>query len=507
MKWGNEMGRNKITWKLTVLITLLMSFLIGIAVLVQFFVVSRAYMITDYTQKRVDILLERAADIDETGFSHIAYNDTDSMKRLLDRYEQENSACCFLLDVNNDVVAQSEGTADLKKECVAYVQELFQTGNIYQYAGEMFRIKNGFGLPMRYVGIYYTIFPQDWRASNRGVLYFVAVTKEVYTGENYRLLVKYCFLLLLVVLLLSAFFSALFARFITKPVLRIRDSALRMSSLDFSCQCEYHKKDELGELSDSLNFLSQKLGETIRQLEDANKELKKSLDKQNEIDKMRKNFIASASHEFKTPLTLLRGYVEMIQDHRLPQEEQENAREVMMSEIDRMDGLVSKMLDISFMESDVFELHTTPFELGELLRRCAGEFRQKADEMGIDLRVGCFEDTCTVTADKEGIRQVMSNLLSNAFKNTAKRGIVEIKVQNVEEGIMICVFNQGANIGEEDIDKIWVPFYRADKARARESGGTGLGLSICSEILSRHGSHYGVRNMQDGVEFFFTLAL
>lgn len=218
-------------------------------------------------------------------------------------------------------------------------------------------------------------------------------------------------------------------------------------------------------------------------------------------------YFAAASHEFKTPLTLLRGYLEMLQEDCLPEAECKNAEMVMISEIDRLDRLVLNMLDLSYVESDAFEIHTEPFLLNDLVRRYATEFQQQFMEKKISFDISGSQKQYMVLADQEGIGRVLSNFLSNAIKNTEIEGTVSLRLQETDGQVKVSVYNQGDHIEEKLMEQIWIPFYRVDRSRVRDRKGTGLGLSICREILLRHNSRYGVHNVNDGVEFYFWLPL
>lgn len=240
------------------------------------------------------------------------------MENLLDGFEQEHQAPCFILDGYFHVIAASRGMEQLPGYTVPAVRRLFETGKIYDFMDRQFRIPGYFHLPSRYVGIVDVILPRDRSENTPGVAYFVAVTPEIYTWENYRMFLGYGAGLVLLSACFCLVFALVLARVIARPVLRLQENARKMSRLDFSIHCSESRQDELGELGQDLNSLARQLRSTIVQLETANRKLQQDLDLQQEVDRMRKGFIAAASHEFKTPLTLLRGYLEMLQENWLP---------------------------------------------------------------------------------------------------------------------------------------------------------------------------------------------
>lgn len=220
---------------------------------------------------------------------------------------------------------------------------------------------------------------------------------------------------------------------------------------------------------------------------------------------MRQSFVASASHEFKTPLTLLRGYLEMLREQVLPPEAQAEAEETMIAEIDRMDNLVLDMLSLSRLEVGGDEEPETPFDVKEVLNEAGRTFADVLKSRGITLKQTAPEEACVAVGNTEQISTVLTNFLSNAMNHTPKGGIIELRLEATPKQFRISVFNQGDPIAQDAIKQIWEPFFRADRTRAKNEKGTGLGLSICREILKKHGSEYGVENTRDGVLFYFTL--
>lgn len=496
--------QHKITRKLTLIMFAILVVLTGAAITAQFFFVSRYYMTTDYTRQRIETIREHGTELEDRGLAGLKRTETAEIENLLNRFEKENGACCLLLDSAGNVICQSEQTDQLNPAYVSFTQELLESGQIYNYDDEAFRIQNAWRFPTRYLGIYQTIFLSDWQSG--GVVYLIVITREVYTAGEYDVFRNFTFLIFGVTLLVSCVTAGLIARRLTKPILRMEATAQRMSNLDFSEKCDDTPKDELGDLARSLNFLSEKLEGSIEQLQCSNRTLQADLGAQKEIDRMRREFIASASHEFKTPLTLLRGYLEMMRNQVLPQQAWPEAEEVMIEEIDRLDQLVLDMLELSRLESEVKHVEMVPFPVNEILNHCQRQFSEIFHQHKIDLRFTCAEDADVIAyGDPTGIERVLTNFLSNAMTHTPEGGLVEVRTEQREKTIRISVFNQGDPIPQESMGLLWTPFYRTDRSRAKHSGGTGLGLAICKEILDQQNCEYGAENTKDGVVFFFTL--
>ena len=502
------MFQRKITRKLTLLVSAFFIFLMGLAIAAQFFVVSRTYMTTEGTKLHTNTLTLEALYFEEDHIAEIHKKDFESMRESLERIAKEYDAFCFILDGKScDIIISSGNASQMRHSYVASMQSFIKKNypSMESYIDRAFRIHGFLGLPTQYTGICYPLYLEAKDPMTTEHYYLVLITKEVYANENVEVLLRYSAVLFGIVACISVILAFAFSVFVTRPILKMKDAAAHMIQLDFSHPCSYKSKDELGELSDSLNFLSDSLNKTISQLHDANRKLQKDLDLQQEIDRMRKEFVSSVSHEFKTPLTLLRGYVEMMDDKRLPESELQGARETMISEIDKLDRLVLELLDLSRLESGLYEPLWKGFDIHALMQDIAQKCVLMFRDRNVSLRLDCRAALPEVMADRIRIEQVIMNFLSNAAKNTPNGGCVTLASENQGSAVRISVFNEGSHVNEADLQRIWEPFYMADQSRNRKKGGTGLGLSICREILKKHDSSFGVENAEGGIRFFFTL--
>jgi two-component system, OmpR family, sensor histidine kinase VanS len=503
------MFRRKITLKLSLIVTCSLVLLVGIVIAAQFFIVSRMYLTTEYTKQRETILLDESNLVVDRYNAVIGLDDENKrITEILNRYTREHAAYCFILDKNYNIIYKADNVSELNQIYIDNVQKMFLDGEVFSDLHCSFRINGFLNIPSKYVGIYKDLlYDSLGNKSKENRLYFVAITNEVYTNENYLVLRKYSAYLLIMVTIFAVVLGAGFSYIVTLPILKIRDTAARMTKLDFTQKCDYKANDEIGDLSKSLNFLSEKLNDTIRQLNESNEKLKGDLDVQREIDQLRKDFIASVSHEFKTPLTLIRGFNEIIMDNRVKDEELHEAQNIIMDEIDRMDKLVQELLDLSKLESATYELHELKFDCMELLSIIVDKCGIMMKERSINFYFEFDDKVVWVYADKSRIEQVIMNFITNAIFNTLENGNIILKSEIRNEFITISVFNEGIHIKENEINKIWEKFYRSDKSRSKKTGGTGLGLAICKEILEKHESSYGVENTENGVRFYFTLKI
>ena len=311
--------------------------------------------------------------------------------------------------------------------------------------------------------------------------------------------------LLLIIGLISIIIAGIAASYVSKKftnqILELNVIANKMSKLDFSQKYQpTDSDDEINELGNSINLMSEKLESTIKQLRSSNNQLERDIEEKSKIDDMRKQFISDVSHELKTPIALIQGYAEgLIENVNNDEESRKFYAEVILDESNKMDTLVKQLLEFNNEKFDIVEL------INEVIRKC----KVMIDEKNIQIK---FEHNgpIQVFADDFYIEQVVTNYFTNAIKHAKEvDGIkqVEVKItENTQNGkVRISVINTGDNIAEEHIDKIWGRFYKEDSSRNRNDGGTGIGLALVKAIMNNYKNDYGVINLENGVEFYFEL--
>nr|WP_325211127.1 HAMP domain-containing sensor histidine kinase [uncultured Oscillibacter sp.] len=290
-------------------------------------------------------------------------------------------------------------------------------------------------------------------------------------------------------------------RFITKPIDKLNASAKRMAGLDFSAPCDLVSSDEFGELSASLNTMTENLQQALVRLEDANTRLEKDVEKERLLLAERKELVDSLSHEMKTPLGIIRAYAEGLQDETDDAKKQKYAQ-VIVSEVERMNDLIVTLLDLSALESGAAQLNITRFDFVELVETVAGRLLIDTPDADFELQYELPEQKVFVRTDHKRMEQVLGNLIVNAKKNVSPGGILRMEVTLDNGALHFAIFNQGRSIPESDLPKIWTKFYRDSNA---EYSGSGLGLSIVAQILSMQNLPYGTENQSDGVRFYFSI--
>lgn len=292
---------------------------------------------------------------------------------------------------------------------------------------------------------------------------------------------------------------------LTKPLEELTDISIRMSNLDFNAKYESGGEDEIGVLGQNFNKMSKELEQTISELKTANNELQKDIEKKERIDDMRKEFLSNVSHELKTPIALIQGYAEGLKECINDEAESRDFYcEVIIDEATKMNNMVKKLLTLNQLEFGNDQISMECFDLTELVRGVVNSAQLLADQK--DAQILFVQDTSVyVWGDEFKIEEVVTNYVSNAINHIDGERKIEIKMQRREGHIRLSVFNTGKPIPEEDIDKIWIKFYKVDKARTREYGGSGIGLSIVKAIMESMNQKFGVKNYENGVEFWFEL--
>jgi len=290
-----------------------------------------------------------------------------------------------------------------------------------------------------------------------------------------------------------------------RPIEELSGIARRMSNLDFNAKYKVESNDEIGELGHCINVLSEKLEDTISDLKSANNQLQTDIEQKVQVDEMRKEFLSNVTHELKTPIALIQGYAEGLKDNISEDaESREFYCDVIIDEASKMNKMVKKLLTLNQLEFGTETVELGRFDITALIRSVleSSEILMKQQEVRVQFDQ---KEPVDVWADEYMIEEVVTNYLTNAIHYASREKVIDIRILREDKNVRVSVFNTGEPIPKEDIDKIWIKFYKVDKARTREYGGNGIGLSIVKAIMESHNKPYGVINHSNGVEFWFEL--
>lgn len=292
---------------------------------------------------------------------------------------------------------------------------------------------------------------------------------------------------------LSAFIAMIFAsvvlpvfvkRKILNPLKEINDAARKFAQGEVQRRVCIKYNDEIGELANSFNIMAESLGK---------------------IEQNRRNFISNVSHELRSPITSIKGFIAGIIDGIIPKDREKDYLERVYNEIERLARLVNDLLDLSAIESGKLKFNLKKLDINELVRRAIINNERRIKDKGIDLQIVLKNEKCYVNADEDKIMQVITNLLDNAIKYCSQNGKIKITLYTKGNKVFIEFYNNGPSMTDEELVHIWDRFYKSDKARTNKIS-TGLGLPIVKMILMQQGEEIWAKNDKEkGVKFTFSL--
>lgn len=310
--------------------------------------------------------------------------------------------------------------------------------------------------------------------------------------------------ILIPITILSLIATSIFAKKFTNPIILITDKASKIENLDFGSSINIDSKDEIGVLANTINNLSKKIEKTLNELTYKNTKLEEYIEKEKKNEVLRKEFVGSVSHELKTPITVISGYVQALDSGILKTpEDRSYYLSVIQDEIERMNIIVSDVLDLYKLESNTFKIDLKVVDIDILLNKILSKLNFKFKDFNINLKTNI--EKAKVLGDSVRLEQAITNYINNALCHVDDNKEIVIKAINHENKVIVSVFNSGEKISPKDIDKIWIGFVRLDKVRNYKEKRVGLGLAIVKEIIKLHNGEKGIINTSKGVEFWLSL--
>ena len=271
-----------------------------------------------------------------------------------------------------------------------------------------------------------------------------------------------------------------------RPLLKITSAARQYAEGNFSYALEIAGEDEIGQLAAILNYMAHELGAT---------------------DEYQKKFVANISHDFRSPLTSIKGYVEAILDGTIPPEMQEKYLKIVLFETERLHKLTQSLLTLNDIDDKGNMLDLTSFDINAVIKDTAASFEGTCTKKRISISLILASRTLYVCADMGKIQQVLYNLIDNAIKFSNNDSTITVETTEKHGKVFVSVKDTGCGIPKASITKIWERFYKLDASRGKDRKGTGLGLSIVKEIITAHNQNINVISTEGvGTEFIFTLA-
>ena len=274
---------------------------------------------------------------------------------------------------------------------------------------------------------------------------------------------------------------------IIRPVKEMKEMASSVAEGDFSKEVTSYSNDEIGQLAESINSMTTDL---------------------KELENLRSGFIANISHDFRSPLTSIRGFLEAMLDGTIPQEMHPKYMQVVLDETNRLTKMTNNILDLTKMENGQDELKLSHFDVNEMIVKMAIGFEQRIEEKSIQMDFRFLQEKLYVNADLDKIQRVVYNLIDNALKFTSQGDTIRVETSVVGQKAMISISDTGAGIDEKALSHIFERFNKGDASRGNDKKGNGLGLTIVRQILLNHGEDIKVQSkLGEGTTFTFTLPL
>lgn len=293
-------------------------------------------------------------------------------------------------------------------------------------------------------------------------------------------------LAILITITLTAIIIFFVSRKISSPLQEMNNIVLKFAKGDFSENVKVRSKDEIGQLGESVNHMAKELSS---------------------IEQMRRDFVANVSHDLRSPLTSINGFLVAILDGTIPDERRNHYLAIMKNETERLIKLVNDLLDISKLESNELQIDPTSYNFSEQLRLIIAKMEPVLLKHETEIELNDEDEDIYVYADSERIEQVLINLIQNAIHFSPNKSIVNIKLECDKNKVMFVVRDKGNGISEQDLQYIWDRFYKADKSRTNKLG-AGIGLSIVKRIIDLHDTTITVEsNLGEGTTFSFALPL
>ena len=337
-----------------------------------------------------------------------------------------------------------------------------------------------------------------------GTTYTLAVQTDLFVVQQAtKVLLSILPYVILMIFVLSLLCSWLYTRYITRPIVRLSKISKQMAELNFSSQCNTTREDELGCLTQNLNSLSASLSTALNDLQTANQQLKTDIEKEQALEQQRVDFFSAASHELKTPLTILKGHLAGMLNGVSGYENHKEYMERSLAVVDRMEKLVKELLYISKAEGTRKSEYKT-VDFAEVFRVQIATVADLLEEKKQSLEAN-IPDRLYCEAEQVQMERAIQNILVNAIRYSPSGELIRISLSEINDTIRGGIENTGVYISGDAIPHLFDAFYRTDTSRNRNTGGTGLGLYIVRKIMEMHHAKYGISNTSKGVLFWFEL--
>lgn len=430
--------------------------------------------LTDYTASR----LYKSANVTASQYLPKYFNETISLSEVrtqLSGIESYTDAAVWLVDAEGNLICSK--SPDDYSDAPTVIPDFDPTENV----GSIWQ-----------KGDYHGCFTED-------VITVIAPVTQDFTTKGYLLihqnldeinalqnaLLQRVYIALIIIYLLSFMIFLAFELLVHRPLVEITQAATQYASGNLNYEIPIRTSDEIGYLSASLNYMSSQL---------------------RDMENYQKKFVANVSHDFRSPLTSIKGYIEAMADGTIPPEMQSKYLNIILFETERLTDLTRDLLELNAFDTQELLLNREAFDIHEVIRSTAASFEGTCTQKKISIELVLATRHLSVFADKHKIQQVLYNLIDNAIKFSDPDSIITVETTERGEKVFVSVKDNGVGIPRDSLNKIWERFYKTDSSRGKDKKGTGLGLSIVKESIQAHGENINVISTEGvGSEFTFTL--
>ncbi len=429
-------------------------------------------------REKADSLYREATLVANTYASDLYNNQAslDAVKTQLDVLDTYLSSTVWIINPSGRIILDSSAPVEIDNPIIIENFDPTVTAGSYYTVGNFFQTFSEETLSV------FAPITSHFKVNGYVVIHTPMTTVE--NSANSLLNISY--ILLIIMLLLSMIILFFFTEMVYIPLRKITYATEQYAAGNMHYEFQVESEDEMGYLAASLSYMAN--------------EIAKSEDNQ-------KKFIANVSHDFRSPLTSIKGYLEAMLDGTIPPEIHEKYIQIVLNETERLTKLTNGLLQLNNLNTKGMLLNRSDFDINQMIRNTAATFEGICQNRLIGIELVLTGEQLTVNADPDKIQQVLYNLLDNAIKFSHNDSIIKIETTEKSSKVLVSVKDNGIGIPKDSLKLIWYRIYKTDLSRGKDKKGTGLGLSIVKEIIRTHGENVNVVSTEGvGTEFIFTLS-
>lgn len=442
-------------------------------------------MTNQFLREHEALQMYRESTLMASDLKDVFVKDSDKLSNIrhsLETSAKYMSAEIWIVDVHGTLLFDSN-TPSVYANAVDGIFKEIEGFNIQDFGSSYYQIGNFYGSFDEDTLTVFSTIANSYKVQGY-ILIHKPMTQVLAQSTG---IVDIAFLSVMIVLVFALILLVVFNFIVYKPIRKITNVAEAYARGNFSEKIKIQSNDEIGYLADTLNYMATEL---------------------DTLEEEQRNFISNISHDFRSPLTSIKGYLEAMMDGTIPVEMQEKYLNIILFETERLNKLTQNILDLNQFGNRGMSLKITEFDINQIIRTTTLTFEGVCNKKGLSFDLLLTGSELFVKGDMGKIQQVLYNLIDNAtkFANNNTAIIIETNIRN--EKVLISVKDKGIGIPSDSVKKVWERFYKTDQSRGRDKKGSGLGLAIVKEIVQAHNENINVISTEGvGTEFIFTLPL